>query len=79
MCRSLLANILVVALSAGLSLTHARAPAQAEVRYELQKLVAPDGGVLGGSVCVSGRRIITGAPFDSNIAVQAGSAYVFRP
>lgn len=78
MCRSLLANILVVALSAGLSLTHARAPAQAEVRYELQKLVAPDGGVLGGSVCVSGRRIITGAPFDSNIAVQAGSAYLFR-
>lgn len=73
-----LANTLVAALSAGLSLTHVIRPAQAEVRYELQKLVAPDQSVLGGSVCISDRRIVAGAPSDSNIAVQAGSAYVFR-
>ena len=71
--RSQFTNILAVVLFAVFNLSHTKT--QAEVRYEQQKLVAPDNSVLGNSVCANNRRIIAGSPSD---AFQTGAAYVFR-
>lgn len=42
------------------------------------RLVAPDGGQgFGAAVALSGPRLVVGAPFDDDLGIDAGAAYVF--
>jgi hypothetical protein len=74
-------RVFQVVVLLGLTLAFAPAAIGQSIVGESAKLLATDGGSgdrLGWTVSVSGNRALFGAPFDSDLAFESGTAYVFN-